>query len=75
MSDFDYTRIDQAYKRISSQVLRTPLIMSEYINNLLEAKVYFKLSWVGFDRLWLRGMTNYSSKLKNAWHPINIMLV
>ena len=59
MSDFNYTSIDKAYKRISSNVLKTPLITSEYINNLLKAKVYFKLEnlqWTGSFKL--RGATN-----------------
>ena len=43
MTVFDFTQIDDAYKRISSQILKTPLVSSEYINNLLQAKVYFKL--------------------------------
>lgn len=64
MSDFDYTRIDQAYERISSQVLRTPLITSEYINNLLEAKVYFKLENLQLTGSFkLRGATNKISQL------------
>lgn len=64
MTDFKYTQIDEAYKRISSQVLRTPLVSSEYINNLLEAKVYFKLEnlqWTGSFKL--RGATNKISQL------------
>tara|TARA_B110000438_G_scaffold271966_1_gene290297 strand:- start:1704 stop:2681 length:978 start_codon:yes stop_codon:yes gene_type:complete len=59
MSDFDYNRIDQAFKRISSKILKTPLITSEYINHLLGAKVYFKLEnlqWTGSFKL--RGATN-----------------
>ena len=59
MSDFDYTKIDQAYERIGAQVLRTPLITSEYINNLLEAKVYFKLENLQLTGSFkLRGATN-----------------
>ena len=64
MSDFDYTRIDAAYKRISSQILRTPLVTSEYINNLVKAKVYFKLEnlqWTGSFKL--RGAINKISQL------------
>ena len=64
MTDFKYTRIDEAYKRIRSQVLRTPLVSSEYINNLLEAKVYFKLEnlqWTGSFKL--RGAINKISQL------------
>ena len=65
MSDFDYNKIDEAYSRISSQVLRTPLITSEYINNLLNAKVYFKLEnlqWTGSFKL--RGAINKILQLK-----------
>ena len=64
MTDFDYTLIDEAYKRISSQFLKTPLVTSEYINNLLEAKVYFKLEnlqWTGSFKF--RGATNKISLL------------
>ena len=39
MSDFDYIKIDEAYKRIRSQILRTPLVTSEYINNFLESRI------------------------------------
>ena len=64
MTDFKYTRIDEAYKRIRPQVLRTPLVSSEYINNLLDAKVYFKLEnlqWTGSFKL--RGAINKISQL------------
>ena len=59
MSDFDFIDIDEAYKRINDQVLRTPLVTSEHINNLLNAKVYFKLEnlqWTGSFKL--RGAMN-----------------
>ena len=59
MSDFDYSRIDKAYERISSHILKTPLVTSEYINNILKANVYFKLEnlqWTGSFKL--RGATN-----------------
>ena len=59
MSDFDFVDIDKAYKRINDQVLRTPLVTSEYINNLLSAQVYFKLEnlqWTGSFKL--RGAMN-----------------
>lgn len=64
MSNFDYKNIDKAYNRISSQVLLTPLISSEYINNLVNAKVYFKLEnlqWTGSFKL--RGALNKISQL------------
>ena len=55
----DFKAIDEAYKRIKDQVLRTPLITSEYINKLLNAQVYFKLEnlqWTGSFKL--RGAMN-----------------
>ena len=64
MTTFNYTQVDEAYKRIRSQVLKTPLITNEYINNLLQAKVYFKLEnlqWTGSFKL--RGAINKISKL------------
>ena len=64
MSNFNYIRIDEAYKRISSKVLKTPLVTSQYINHLLDAKVYFKLEnlqWTGSFKL--RGATNKILKL------------
>ena len=64
MSDFNYKNIDKAYNRISSQVLLTPLITSEYINDLVNAKVYFKLEnfqWTGSFKL--RGAINKISQL------------
>ena len=66
MSDFDYTRINEAYKRISKKVLKTPLVTSEYINNLLKAKIYFKLEnlqWTGSFKL--RGATNKIAQLNS----------
>jgi threonine dehydratase len=59
MSDFDHNVIDEAYKRINEQVLKTPLVTNEYINNLLDAQVYFKLEnlqWTGSFKL--RGAMN-----------------
>ena len=55
----DFKAIDEAYKRIKDQVLRTPLVTSEYFNNLLNAQVYFKLEnlqWTGSFKL--RGAMN-----------------
>ena len=66
MSDFDYKNINEAFKRIRSKILRTPLITSEYINDLLNAKVYFKLEnlqWTGSFKL--RGAINKISQLSS----------
>jgi len=55
----DFKAIDEAYKRIKDQVLRTPLVTSEYFNNLLNAQVFFKLEnlqWTGSFKL--RGAMN-----------------
>ena len=61
MSDFNinFKKIDEAFKRISGQILRTPLVTSEYVNQLMNAKVYFKLEnlqWTGSFKL--RGAIN-----------------
>jgi threonine dehydratase len=64
MSFFDFKRIDLAYNRIHSNILRTPLVTNEFINNLLNAKVYFKLEtlqWTGSFKL--RGAINKISQL------------
>lgn len=66
MSKFTYIQIDEAYKRIHSQILRTPLVVSENINNLINANVYFKLEnlqWTGSFKL--RGAINKISQLSS----------
>ena len=37
MSDFNinFSNIDEAYKRIKGEILKTPLVTSEYINQLI----------------------------------------
>ena len=42
MKSFNYQQIDEAYKKIHDKVIKTPLITNDFINNLLNAKVYFK---------------------------------
>ena len=42
MKSFNYQHIDEAYKKIHDKVIKTPLITNDFINNLLNAKVYFK---------------------------------
>ena len=43
MSDFNYLNIEDAYQRIQQKIIKTPFITNDYINQKLEAKVYFKL--------------------------------
>ena len=43
MTDFSYLNVDNAYKLINQKVTKTPLVTNDYINNLLEAEIYFKL--------------------------------
>ena len=43
MSDFNYSNIETAYKQIKHLLVKTPLISNDFINQLLEAKIYFKL--------------------------------
>ena len=64
MSNFDYIKIEEAFKIVSSHVLKTPLVKSEYINNLLDAKVYFKLENLQCTGSFkYRGATNKISQL------------
>ncbi len=42
MKNFSYQNIEDSYDIIRNKVLRTPLISIDYINNLLESKVFFK---------------------------------
>ena len=43
MSDFNYSNIETAYEKIKHLLVKTPLISNDFINQLLEAKIYFKL--------------------------------
>ena len=43
MSDFSYLNIETAYEKIKYNLDKTPLITNDYINQLLDAKIYFKL--------------------------------
>ena len=64
MTNFNYSQIDEAYERIKTLILKTPLVSSEYIDNLTNAKVYFKLEnlqWTGSFKL--RGAMNKISRL------------
>ena len=64
MINLNYSQIDQAYKRIKSDILKTPLITSEYINKITNSNVFFKLEnlqWTGSFKL--RGATNKIKQL------------
>ncbi len=62
--DFSFKNIDQAYKLINNLVIKTPLVTNDFINNLLEAKVYFKLENLqNTGSFKIRGATNKISKL------------
>ena len=67
MSSFSYIKIEEAYQRINSQILKTPLISSDYINRITNAKVYFKLEnlqWTGSFKL--RGALNKINQLDSS---------
>ena len=65
MTDFSYLNVDNAYKLINQKVTKTPLVTNDYINNLLEAEIYFKL-----ENLQNTG----SFKLRGATHKITKLL-
>jgi len=64
MSDFSYLNIETAYENIKHDLDKTPLITNDYINQLLDAKVYFKLENLQKTGSFkLRGATNKISQL------------
>ena len=66
MTNFNYTYIEDAHDRIRSSVLKTPLVVSEHINYLTNANVFFKLEnlqWTGSFKL--RGAINKITQLNS----------
>ncbi len=56
--------IEKAYKKIKNSIIKTPLVTNDYINNLLNSEVYFKL-----ENLQNTG----SFKLRGATHKISTL--
>ncbi len=64
MAEFSYLNVDNAYKLINQKVTKTPLVTNDYINNLLEAEIYFKLENLqNTGSFKLRGATHKITKL------------
>ena len=66
MMNFNYNDIIDAHARIRSSVLKTPLVVSEHINNLTNANVFFKLEnlqWTGSFKI--RGASNKITQLNS----------
>jgi len=64
MSKFNYVEIEAAYENIKHKLIKTPLITNDYINEILDSKVYFKLENLQTTGSFkLRGATNKISKL------------
>jgi len=64
MSNFNYSNIETAYNKIKHLLDKTPLISNDYINKLLDAKIYFKLENLQKTGSFkLRGATYKISKL------------
>ena len=64
MTNFNYIDIEDAHDRIRSSVLKTPLVVSEHINYLTNANVFFKLEnlqWTGSFKI--RGASNKLTQL------------
>ena len=62
--DLSYVDITKAYKKIKNLIIKTPLVTNDYINNLLQAEVYFKLENFQITGSFkLRGATNKLSTL------------
>ena len=60
----NYKDIENAYKKIKDSIVKTPLVTNDYINNLLNSQVYFKL-----ENLQNTG----SFKLRGATHKISTL--
>ncbi len=56
--------IEIAYQKIKNLITKTPLVTNDYINNLLDAEIYFKL-----ENLQITG----SFKFRGATHKITIL--
>ena len=64
MSKFNYLNIEEAYENIKHKLIKTPLITNDYINKILNSKVYFKLENLQITGSFkLRGATNKINKL------------
>ena len=57
----NHKSIEEAYNLINKKIIKTPLVSNDYINNLLNAEIYFKL-----ENLQSTG----SFKLRGATHKI-----
>ncbi len=58
--------IEIAYKKIKDSITKTPLVSNDYINNILDAEIYFKLENLqNTGSFKLRGATHKISKLSN----------
>ena len=74
MSKFDYNKINQAYDLISSYLIKTPLVTSDYINKMMGSKIYFKLENLQLTGSFkFRGATHKISKLTNLQNDVTAM--
>ena len=63
--NFNYDNINHAHEKIKNSIINTPIVSNDYINNLLQADIYFKL-----ENLQKTG----SFKLRGATHKILTIL-
>ena len=50
MTNFSHLEIEKAYRKIKSQILKSPLVTNQNINKITKANVFFKLEnlqWTG----------------------------
>ena len=62
--DFSFKNIDIAYSQIQNNVIRTPLVSSEYINKELRSNIFFKL-----ENLQITGLF----KFRGAFFKISLL--
>ena len=64
--NISFKDIEIAYKKIKDSIIKTPLVSSDYINNLLDSEVYFKLENLqNTGSFKLRGATHKISRLSS----------
>ena len=40
MTKFNYLHVEEAYHNIKNKIVKTPLITNDYINKILDSKIY-----------------------------------
>ena len=74
MNNFNISQIDEAYQRIQPFIVKTPLIYSEYLNNITRAKVFFKLENLGANFCIIKSRKKRLTNKYNSTAPIVVAI-